>query len=79
MQGMFAIRRDKWKLVLGRGSGGFTRPSRIEPKPGEPKGQLYDLVADPGETRNLWSDHPEIVARLEQLLEKLRSAGSSRS
>ncbi|MFG0252542.1 MAG: arylsulfatase, partial [Phycisphaerales bacterium JB038] len=27
--GMFAIRQGDWKLILGRGSGGFTKPARI--------------------------------------------------
>ena len=42
--GMFAIRRGDWKLILGRGSGGFTLPQYFPPKPGEPEGQLYNLA-----------------------------------
>jgi len=34
---------------------------------------LYDLEADPGETRNLAGEHPEIVARLLQLAEAARA------
>ena len=30
--------------------------------------QLYDLTTDPGETRNLAAEHPDIVERLEQAL-----------
>ncbi|MBI5085510.1 MAG: arylsulfatase, partial [Acidobacteria bacterium] len=41
-QGLFAIRRGEWKLALGRGSGGFTRPVEIKPEPGEPLGELYN-------------------------------------
>ena len=29
-----------------------------------PKAQLYDMVKDPGETRNLYQTNPEVVARL---------------
>ena len=35
-EGMFAIRQGPWKLIEGRGSGGFTAPRHIEPGPGEP-------------------------------------------
>jgi arylsulfatase A-like enzyme len=76
--GMFAIRQGKWKLILGRGSGGFTKPSRVKPKPGEPQGQLYDLHKDPAETNNLWAEHLGIVQRLTDLLEKYRKQGYSR-
>jgi len=76
--GMFAIRQGKWKLILGRGSGGFTKPSRVKPKPGEPQGQLYDLNKDPAETNNVWAQHPGIVQRLTNLLEKYRKQGYSR-
>jgi len=52
LSGMFSIRRGNWKLILGRGSGGFTKPKTIKPKPGEPKGQLYNLAEDPAEAQN---------------------------
>jgi len=76
--GMFAIRKGKWKLILGRGSGGFTKPSRIKSKPGEPQGQLYDLDEDLSETNNVWAENPAIVKRLTELLEKYRKQGHSR-
>jgi len=76
--GMFAIRQGKWKLVLGRGSGGFSVPRTIKPKPGEPEGQLYNLEDDLAESRNLWSENPEIVERLTNLLEKYKQQGYSR-
>ena len=78
VSGMFAIRQGKWKLILGLGSGGFTRPQRIEPEPGGPKGQLYNLEDDLAESNNLWSKHPEIVERLTNLLEKYKQQGHSR-
>ena len=64
LSGVFAIRRDSWKLVLGRGSGGFSQPKKVEPKPGEPAGQLYDLAADPGELNNVIDEHAEVAERL---------------
>ncbi len=78
LSGMFAIRQGPWKLIEGRGSGGFTAPRLIEPKPGEPKGQLYNLEVDPGEKDNLWSERPEIVKRLTVLLERYKTQGYSR-
>jgi len=78
LQGMFAIRQGPWKLIQGRGSGGFTAPARIKPKPGEPKGQLYNLDNDPAERHNLWAERPEIVERLTALLERYKQQGHSR-
>jgi arylsulfatase A-like enzyme len=75
--GMFAIRKGKWKLILGRGSGGFTAPTRIEPALGEPEGQLYDLDEDRSEERNLYLDYPEIVDELKTLLAAYRKEGRS--
>jgi hypothetical protein len=38
---------------------------------------LYDLEADPGETRNLQADHPEKVRALTALLDEYKSKGRS--
>jgi hypothetical protein len=78
VDGVFGIRQGEWKLELGLGSGGFSEPKRIEPKPGGPKGQLYNIAKDPGETENLWLKNPETVARLTALLEKYQREGRSR-
>jgi arylsulfatase A len=78
VDGMFSIRQNEWKLELGLGSGGFSLPKRIEPTPGGPQGQLYNIRKDPTESDNLWQKHPEIVARLTALLDKYRKQGYSR-
>ncbi|MDA7916857.1 arylsulfatase [Opitutaceae bacterium] len=39
-----------------------------EIRPEAPPAQLYDLDADPGQTKNVYSDHPEIVAELSALI-----------
>ena len=70
--GMFAIRQGRWKLVLGRGSGGSSRTP-----PHRTPGQLYDLAADPAESRNLWSRHPDVVERLTGILERYQHTGRS--
>ena len=76
--GMFSIRQNNWKLILGLGSGGFTAPAIVEPEPGGPQGQLYDLDADPAETTNLYLENPDKVAELAALLERYRVEGRSR-
>jgi arylsulfatase A len=76
--GTFGIRQGPWKLALARGSHGFSDPKNIKPKPGEARGQLYNLDADPRERDNLWLVKPAIVARLTALLDKYKSAGRSR-
>jgi arylsulfatase A len=75
--GLMSIRQGKWKLIQGLGSGGFSKPRRVKPKKGEPKGQLYDMKTDPGETTNVYKDHPEIVERLTALLARYRKEGRS--
>ena len=67
-RGMFAIRRGDWKLVEGRGSGGFTVPRSID----EPGGQLYNLADDPQETKNLYGEKPMVVDELEEALRAIR-------
>ena len=75
--GMFALRVGDWKLVLGLGSGGFTSPKTRTPDEGEPSVQLYNLLSDPAETTNVASVHPEIVARLTALFNRIRDEGRS--
>lgn len=77
-QGHFSIRDRDWKLVIGHGSGGFTRPVEVPTKPGDPPGELYDMRTDPAETRDLYTERPDVVARLTKLLERWQSEGRSR-
>lgn len=71
--GMFAFRQGDWKLIEGRGSGGFTKPAKVEPKAGEPAGELYNLKIDPQERENHYESQPEIVARLSKALAEVRA------
>ena len=64
ISGHFAYRQGKWKLLLAKGSAGWTGPKEGEMPKDTPKAQLYDMVKDPGETRNLYQTNPEVVARL---------------
>ena len=69
--GAKSIRSGDWKLIEWRGSGGFSDPRRIEPGPGEPEGQLYNMANDPGETNNLYLEEPEIVNRLKNEMRQI--------
>ena len=59
--GTLTLRAGTWKLIDGLGSGGFSKPAKINPEPDGPTGQLYNLEEDPGETNNLYLARPEIV------------------
>jgi len=76
--GFMTIRSGRWKLIEGLGSGGFSKPSRIEPGPGDPAGQLYDLAADPTETTNRFAAEPAVVERLRAEMRRIVEAGRSR-
>ena len=70
--GLPALRRGSWKIIFGQGGGGFGgRAARTG------GGQLYDLAGDLGETRNLWTEKPELVAELTATMEKLVADGRS--
>ena len=75
--GFFAIRDGQWKLNLFRGSGGSLPPRWVEPKPGEPRFELYDMTTDWRETTNLAPTNPAIVARLTALATRLVQEGRS--
>lgn len=70
------LRKGKWVLAFHLGSGGQSTEN-FQPKPGGPKGQLYDLEADPGQTTNLWLKRPEIVAELTAFYNAHVERGSS--
>lgn len=72
--GMFAIRDGKWKLVAGNGSGGRQQPRG---KPFEKPYQLFDLTTDIEESRDVAAQNTEVVARLTEKLEQIRSRGRS--
>jgi arylsulfatase A len=80
-----SIRRGNWKYLDHTGSGG----NRYDNDPGlksfilpdtapNAPGQLYNLEADPGETRNFYFDQPQIVKELKTLLEQSKESGRSR-
>ncbi len=81
-----AIRSGSWKYLDHKGSGGnnYSRDGRWGMKtyalpelaPDAP-GQLYRLDEDPGESTNLYFEHPEIVKELKAKLEEFKVSGRS--
>jgi len=64
-RGILAIRQEEWKLILG---GSADDGNRFE---------LYHLGEDPAEKNNLAAARPEVVARLQRLMEKYVRQGRS--
>jgi arylsulfatase A len=79
INGSFAIRQGNWKLNFCPGSGGWSdpRPKNIKAEDVEEWVQLYDLAADPAETKNLAKKNPETVARLTTLAQQYIDNGRS--
>ena len=76
--GSFSIRQGRWKLELTPSSGGYSNLSAEEARRRNlPPIQLYDLEADVGERRNVYDGFPEVVARLDALLDSYRQRGRS--
>ena len=81
-----AIRHGHWKYLDHKGSGGnnYSREGEwgmkqfaLKERSPDAPGQLYNLANDPGETTNLYNEHPEIVKALKEKLEEFKSSGRS--
>ena len=72
--GLMTFRQGQWKLIQGLGSGGFSEPRRVKAEQGQPTGQLYNLAADPGETTDVYSGHPDLVRTMSKRLEEIIAA-----
>jgi len=79
-----SIRKGDWKLLDHKGSGGSNyerdgewglKQYAIADTDPDAPGQLYNLASDPGETINVYSKHPKIVAELKALLEEAKTSG----
>lgn len=80
----YAIRSGPWKYIDHQDSGGndyrkwegldqYIQPDTDPTAPG----QLYNLSNDPGETKNLYATHPEIVKNLKTRLDSFMASGRS--
>ncbi len=72
LNGVFAIRKENWKLILSDRSGGFSDFNNPNGYGIKTPGQLYNLANDPSEKINLYSSHTEIVEELTKELEKIK-------
>lgn len=61
----WSVRRGHWKLVVPAEAEGEAAPALAV--------ELYDLAADPGETRNVAAERPEVVASLLEIGERERA------
>jgi arylsulfatase A len=71
VRGLPAFRDGQWKLVLGAGSGGWSKGSDAAEL------QLYDLAADLGETTNLAGSQAERVQEMLSAYQEIVAAGRS--
>jgi arylsulfatase A-like enzyme len=71
-----AIREGNWKFIppgrVNDGLGPWTQVTVLEP------GFLFDLAADPGETRDLAAAHPDKLKALRERLARTRDSGRTR-
>lgn len=76
--GVFCVVEGNWKWIEGVAEKGDLKKAAAKKKAAGYKPALYDLAADPGETKNVIADHPDIARRLAERLEQYRSQGFSR-
>jgi arylsulfatase A-like enzyme len=70
--GVVAIRKGPWKLIPPRAQTPNARRQNGGPL------ELFNLAQDPGETKNVAAENPEIVRELSAMLEKQRTSGRTR-
>jgi arylsulfatase A len=77
--GVFALRRGKWKLILHPGNG-MKHPKSTGDMPAvlnPAEIQLFDMENDPTEITNVQADHPETVRSMKVSLAKIINDGRS--
>jgi arylsulfatase A-like enzyme len=59
----YGVRNQKYRLVGPKGGGG--NPKKGKKAGGKPAGEaLYDMESDPMQTKNVISEHPDVVAKM---------------
>jgi arylsulfatase A-like enzyme len=84
-QRYLAIRQGPWKYLAHQGSGGniyenhpLLAEYRLSDNAPDAPAQLFNLAADPGETRNVYFEEPQVAERLQALLDNSKATGRSR-
>ena len=75
--GSLALSDAQWKFIAPSKGAAFNRTTNTD-LGNLPTPQLYDLNADPRETKNVAAAHPDVVAKYQARLEAIRTAGRSR-
>lgn len=73
-----ALLTGRWKFIEGSGRGGLSRrylPKSVREKEVSVECELYDLKEDPGETKNLAKEKPEVVSELRATLQRYKESG----
>ncbi|MGB0744470.1 MAG: sulfatase family protein [Opitutales bacterium] len=71
--GLHAIREGKWKFIDGKYPDN-TPKNFINTTKDQAEPALFNLEEDPSETKNLLAEHPEVVERMQEMLDGLRAA-----
>lgn len=72
-----ALRKGKWKYIAPTENDGGDLMQRKNIELGlSDEAQLYDLNADPTESRNLYGSHPQLLKELQAQLERIVPAGN---
>ena len=77
--GKLAITKNNWKYIDALGSAGFSDPTRINPVPGGPTGQLYHLAEDPTESTNRFLTDKGKADELQALMKQIVAQGYSKN
>jgi arylsulfatase A len=77
MNGMQAVRMGEWKYIDNTLPEEMPESRRMQVKlPLQP--ELYNLAEDPGESKNLFDQYPEVVKKLSEELNRIRTQESTR-
>ena len=78
IDGRFALRSGKWKMVFWPGSGGWGGPTAKSPEwTSLPEYQLFNMEEDPSEKHNLYGSHKSLEKKLYNRLKKYVLEGRS--
>ncbi len=75
--GTLSIIKGPYKYIEPSDGPRMNVPTNIE-LGNDPNPQLYHIIEDPGEKRNIATEHPEIVKDLDSRLQRIKSAGRTR-
>lgn len=78
ISGHFGFRQGPWKLILARGSGGWSSPNEKQVPADAPVAQLYHLGEDLGEQSNRYLSQPQQAAAMLDQLTRDVQAGRTR-